>query len=81
MVYIFVIVGIAALGYLAWRAFGPQGIVGPDRDRDDRALTPRTGTRRQAQRPPIGPDDDPEFLWKLGRDRHPGPDDAPGASD
>ena len=45
MFYLLLILVLATLGYLAWRAARP----------------PRPKTRV------IGPDDDPEFLWQLGR--------------
>jgi len=47
VLYLLLILAVAALVYVGWRA-----------------------VRAQANRPKtrvIGPDDDPEFLWRLGR--------------
>ncbi|NMO03917.1 hypothetical protein HH308_22135 [Gordonia sp. TBRC 11910] len=54
MYFALTFVGLCAIFYLLWRAFGPVG------DHDSTPGTPRT-------RGPIGPDDDPEFLFELDR--------------
>lgn len=56
--FVLVFVGLVAVGYLLWRAFGPGG---PD-------LPGRPAPTARKPRP-IGPDDDPEFLHQLDRDR------------
>ena len=59
MVYLVVLLVLAALIYLGWRML-----------------------RASAKRPPdrvVGPDDDPDFLWRLGRDPGGNPKDRPQA--
>ncbi len=51
MIYLLIILAVAALAYLGWRAMRAQGSKPPPRA--------------------IGPDDDPDFLWRLGRDTKP----------
>jgi hypothetical protein len=51
VLYLLIILVVAALAYLGWRAMRAQG--------------PKPPTRV------IGPDDDPDFLWRLGRDTKP----------
>lgn len=51
------LLGVMALAYLLWRAFGPQS---EESHRREHARTPQ---RRSSG--PIGPDDDPEFLADL----------------
>lgn len=67
MIYLLAIIGLLALTYLAWRAFGPDAAGGGE-----------TGgpqiPRRQMKRGPVGPDDDLEFLNDLerkARDKNP----------
>lgn len=57
MAYLFALIGIVAIGFLLWRAFGPS------LNSDDGPSAPRTGGRAA----PRGPDDDPEFLHDLDR--------------
>ncbi len=81
MIYLLAIIGLLALTYLAWRAFGPDA---PSGHGQGDALP----TRRQRPRGPVGPDDDLEFLNDLdrkARDRDPkyraDGDDHPSATD
>ncbi|HMS75309.1 hypothetical protein [Gordonia sp. (in: high G+C Gram-positive bacteria)] len=58
MTYIFAFIGIIAIAYLLWRAFGPAaGSAGPD-------------GHQGSGRNPVGPDDDPDFLRDLDRRKH-----------
>ncbi|GAA3700334.1 hypothetical protein [Gordonia hankookensis] len=56
MTFLFALIGIAAIGFLLWRAFGPQ--LADRDDHDDRPTRPIG---------PVGPDDDPDFLLDLDR--------------
>ncbi|MFW0786018.1 hypothetical protein AAFP35_16010 [Gordonia sp. CPCC 206044] len=67
MTFLFVLIGLTAVGYLLWRAFGPQFT--PPEDQVERP------TRRPSG--PVGPDDDPDFLLDLDR-RTRGPNGADG---
>ncbi|PYE20115.1 hypothetical protein DFR67_102253 [Williamsia limnetica] len=60
MIYLLAIIGLLALTYLAWRAFGPDAVAG----RGEGDTRP---PRRQMPRGPVGPDDDLEFLNDLDR--------------
>lgn len=55
MAYLFALIGILAIGFLLWRAFGPQV---------ESEYSEHPGT---THRSPVGPDDDPEFLKDLDR--------------
>lgn len=57
MAFLFAVVGLLAVGFLLWRAFGPQLL------NDDDAVD----TRPTRTRGPLGPDDDPDFLSDLDR--------------
>ncbi len=57
MTFLFAVIGIAAIAFLLWRAFGPQAA-----DADERIERPM---RRSSG--PVGPDDDPDFLRDLDR--------------
>ncbi|TYQ09372.1 UNVERIFIED_ORG: hypothetical protein L601_000400001200 [Gordonia westfalica J30] len=57
MTYLFAVLGLLAIGFLMWRAFGPQSDGGGD--------APSPGGRRRRSRGPVGPDDDPDFLRDL----------------
>jgi hypothetical protein len=61
MIYLLAIIGLLALTYLAWRAFGPDAHATPGQS-DVRT------SGRQTRRGPVGPDDDLEFLHRLERD-------------
>ncbi|MFT4128439.1 MAG: hypothetical protein QM662_19690 [Gordonia sp. (in: high G+C Gram-positive bacteria)] len=52
MAYVFVVMGILAIAYLMWRAYGP---------------TANAGRPKTAVSGPKGPDDDPDFLMDLDR--------------
>ncbi|GAC67981.1 hypothetical protein [Gordonia soli] len=55
MTFLFAVIGIVAIGFLLWRAFGPQLGGGDEVDTPPRA------------RGPLGPDDDPDFIIDLDR--------------
>jgi hypothetical protein len=63
MIYLLAIIGLLALTYLAWRAFGPDAPAGQGQSNDRAPSRPGRSTRRG----PVGPDDDPEFLNDLDR--------------
>jgi hypothetical protein len=54
MAFLFTLIGIMAVGFLLWRAFGPQ-------------MSDESRQVRSAPRGPVGPDDDPDFLKDLDR--------------
>lgn len=81
MIYLLAIIGLLALTYLAWRAFGPDAAAGHSQG------DPRP-PRRKMTRGPVGPDDDLEFLNDLdrkARDKDPkfgaDGDDRPSSTD
>lgn len=53
MTYLLALIAIVAVAVLCWKAFGPEN--------------PQPGSGRPPRRPVLGPDDDPEFLWRLGK--------------
>ncbi|MCR5977799.1 hypothetical protein GDN83_08620 [Gordonia jinghuaiqii] len=57
MTYLFAVLGLLAIGFLMWRAFGPQS--------DGTGDAPPAGGHRGRTRGPVGPDDDPDFLRDL----------------
>lgn len=61
MTYLLALIAVVTIAVLCWKAFGPE-----------RKATPRP-TRNRI----LGPDDDPEFLWRISRPQHrdgePGP--------
>lgn len=54
MVYILAVIGAITVAVLLWRLFGSQAMNAVNRDRQQRS---------------VAPDDDPEFLRKLGEDQ------------
>ncbi|GAB06045.1 hypothetical protein GII30_04030 [Gordonia amarae] len=58
MTYVFAFIGIIAIAYLLWRAFGPA------------AGSPGSGGQSGRGGNPVGPDDDPDFLRDLDRRKH-----------
>lgn len=56
MTFLFAVIGFVAIGFLMWRAFGPQS--SDSAERDTTAPNPPG---------PVGPDDDPGFLRDLDR--------------
>lgn len=65
MTFLFAAIAVIAVGYLLWRAFGPQ-------------LSERSRTQDRRHAPgPVGPDDDADFLRDLDR-RSRGPNGADG---
>ncbi|MGW5574472.1 hypothetical protein ACWEVD_25010 [Nocardia thailandica] len=59
MTYLVALIAITAIAVLCWKAFGPRP-GGPS--------APPTG-----RKPILGPDDDPDFLWRLSHERRDGP--------
>ncbi|HEY0452238.1 hypothetical protein [Actinophytocola sp.] len=65
MLYLLAAIGAICVAVLLWRAFVSNPAEGDDR----RAVRP---TRPEGRRPaPMAPDDDPEFLRKLGKHKPP----------
>lgn len=58
MTFLLAIVGLVAIGFLLWRAFGPALA-----ERHDSTVR-RPGSRAHG---PVGPDDDADFLRDLDR--------------
>ncbi|WP_137725252.1 hypothetical protein [Prescottella subtropica] len=56
MIYLLALIGLVTLAVLFWKAFGPT------------ATTMVRGGNRTGRT--VGPDDDPEFLWRVDRDNH-----------
>ncbi|MDS1114648.1 hypothetical protein RD149_12805 [Gordonia westfalica] len=56
MTYLFAVLGLLAIGFLMWRAFGPQS---------DGGNASPSGGHRGRPRGPVGPDDDADFLRDL----------------
>ncbi len=54
--YLVALIAVVTVAVLCWKAFGPQ--------RSNQS--PRSPRRRQI----IGPDDDPDFLWRISRQQH-----------
>ncbi|MET7773826.1 hypothetical protein [Nocardia sp. NPDC005366] len=57
MTYLLALIAVVAVAVLCWKAFGPQGS----------AERPPVSSRRPRIK---GPDDDPDFLWRLSRHQH-----------
>ena len=66
MTFLFAVIGVIAIGFLLWRAFGPQR---------DEATGGSSGSGYA--RGPKGPDDDPDFLRDLDN-RTRGPNGSDG---
>lgn len=58
MAYLLALIAVIAVAVLMWKAFGPGRI--------DRSVAPPAPPRR---RPILGPDDDPDFLWRISREQ------------
>jgi hypothetical protein len=65
--YLLALIAVVAVAMLCWKAFGPQR---PHRIGAGHAVSHR--------KPVKGPDDDPEFLWRISRQHR---DGDPGADD
>ncbi len=57
VIYLLALIAVSAVAVLCWKAFGPQSSAAPPPGRPRRA-------------PIKGPDDDPDFLWKISRQQH-----------
>lgn len=64
MAYLLALIAVVAIVVLCWKAFGPQRSTGIGS-----TSTPRNRV--------IGPDDDPEFLWRLSRQHRDGEPGSP----
>ncbi|NNH75421.1 hypothetical protein HLB23_37185 [Nocardia uniformis] len=64
MTYLLALIAVVAVVVLCWKAFGPQRSSG-------------TGPTPAARNRVIGPDDDPEFLWRLSRQHRDGEQGSP----
>ncbi|WP_405134524.1 hypothetical protein [Nocardia sp. NBC_01388] len=65
MTYLLALIAVVAVAMLCWKAFGPQ-------------RPARTGAASAPHKRVIGPDDDPDFLWRLSRQHREG---EPGSPD
>ncbi|MGV9675412.1 hypothetical protein ACWDSJ_09055 [Nocardia sp. NPDC003482] len=66
MTYLLALIAVVAVAVLCWKAFGP-------------GTAHRSGAGRNSSHRNriVGPDDDPEFLWRISRqhrDGDPGPE-------
>ncbi|QBJ95701.1 hypothetical protein ERC79_06760 [Rhodococcus sp. ABRD24] len=61
MIYLLALIGLVTLAVLFWKAFGPTAATAA------RGPGSGAGGGRGSVR---GPDDDPEFLWRVERDTH-----------
>ncbi|WP_194831969.1 hypothetical protein [Nocardia sp. XZ_19_369] len=68
MTYLLALIAVVAVAVLCWKAFGPEKTAGPT------AGPTRPPQRKRA----VGPDDDPEFLWRLSRQHR---DGEPGSTE
>ncbi|MFI6868048.1 hypothetical protein [Nocardia sp. NPDC050406] len=64
MTYLLALIAVVAVAVLCWKAFGPQRPTG-------------TGPTHPPRNRVIGPDDDPEFLWRLSRQHRDGEPGSP----
>ncbi|PXX64992.1 hypothetical protein DFR70_10453 [Nocardia tenerifensis] len=67
MTYLLALIAVVAVAVLCWKAFGPERGAGP-------SATPSRSPQRKRV---VGPDDDPEFLWRLSRQHRNGDSDSP----
>ncbi|GAB2638842.1 hypothetical protein ABI214_19245 [Prescottella soli] len=58
MIYLLAFIGLVTLAVLFWKAFGPTA-----------TTAVRGGSDSRVGRA-VGPDDDPEFLWRVDRENH-----------
>ncbi|RVW01162.1 hypothetical protein [Rhodococcus xishaensis] len=58
MIYLLAFIGLVTLAVLLWKAFGPTATT----------MVRGGGATRTGR--VVGPDDDPEFLWRMDRDNH-----------
>ena len=66
MTYLLALVVIVAIAVLCWKAFGPGG-----------SISPPGPSRKRV----VGPDDDPEFLWRISRQQNNNRDGESGPGD
>lgn len=63
MTYLLALIALIAVAVLMWKAFGPG--------RPDQPVAP------PRRRPVLGPDDDPDFLWRISREQQRRDGDGP----
>ncbi|MEU7142535.1 hypothetical protein ABZ942_24005 [Nocardia sp. NPDC046473] len=66
MTYLLALIAVVAVAVLCWKAFGPERTAGPS----------ATHSRSPQRKRVVGPDDDPEFLWRLSRQHRNGDSDS-----
>lgn len=66
MTYLLALIAVVAVAVLCWKAFGPEKSAGPS----------ATHSRPPQRKRVVGPDDDPEFLWRLSRQHRNGDSDS-----
>ncbi|MBF6172857.1 hypothetical protein [Nocardia blacklockiae] len=59
MTYLLALIAVVAVAVLCWKAFGPESL---------RRIGAGPGRRNRI----IGPDDDPDFLWRISRQQRDG---------
>ncbi|MGW0245746.1 hypothetical protein ACWDYH_03825 [Nocardia goodfellowii] len=59
MTYLLALIAVVAIAVLCWKAFGPERMGEP---------APRAAQPKRV----LGPDDDPDFLWRLSKERRDG---------
>jgi hypothetical protein len=64
--YLLALIAIVAIAVLCWKAFGPK-----------RIRTIGVGRRGGQRKRIVGPDDDPEFLWRISRQHRDGDPGSP----
>ncbi|RJO77186.1 hypothetical protein D5S18_09565 [Nocardia panacis] len=60
MTYLLALIAVVTVAVLCWKAFGPEKAAGPAQH----TRSPRNKV--------LGPDDDPEFLWRISRQHRDG---------
>ncbi|BDT89406.1 hypothetical protein GV791_04040 [Nocardia cyriacigeorgica] len=65
MTYLLALIAVVAIAVLCWKAFGPDRGAG------------YSAPMRRAPKRVVGPDDDPEFLWRISRQQHRDSDPGP----
>ncbi|MFI5780370.1 hypothetical protein [Nocardia sp. NPDC051570] len=66
MTYLLALIAVVAVAVLCWKAFGPEP--------SHRIGAGRKPSHRNRI---VGPDDDPEFLWRISRQHRDGGDPGP----
>jgi len=61
VIYLLAFIGLVTLAVLFWKAFGPTATT---------AVRGRSDSKVGRVGRVVGPDDDPEFLWRVDRENH-----------